>query len=67
MTKLAVTLAMTAAVGQSRQWHEDLHPLMQAGPEVNSIVREDGGISMRVHKVSQPRQVSHSEALAMRK
>lgn len=26
------------------------HPLMQASPEVESIVREDGGISMRLHK-----------------
>ena len=26
------------------------HPLLEAGPEVNSIVREDGGVSMRVKR-----------------
>ena len=66
MMKLSVALAMAASLAESRSW-KNIHPLHQASPEVNSIVREDGGLSLRLHKKVHPRQLSHGEVLAMRK
>ena len=51
----AVAYQVDASYSQAR------HPLMDAPKHVNSIVREDGGISMRVQKESGPREMSHQE------
>ena len=65
LSKLAIAFAVIMGVTESRP--QNAHPLHQESPEVESIVREDGGVSMRMRKSHSDRPMSHQEMVAMRK
>ena len=65
MATLLVAVACEADARYSRR--QEKHPLLETPAHVNSIVREDGGISMRMHRENSHREMSHAEHQAMRK
>lgn len=51
IVKMATLLAAVVYQADARYSHkQQKHPLHEAPAHVNSIVREDGGVSMRMHR-----------------
>ena len=48
IAKLATAIAVV--MGGSEARHTEIHPLLAAPANVNSIIHEDGGVSMRLYK-----------------
>ena len=65
-SKLVKIASALAAININSVDAREMHPLQAAGPNVNTVVSEDGGISMRLHKNRSTREKSHAEIQAGR-
>lgn len=61
LTKLATAIALVMGGLAEARNTSNYHPLLNASPDVESISHEDGGVSMRLHKVPARSERSREE------